>query len=102
MRFEWNEEKNQDNIKKHGISLEAATAIFNDPSRYEFYDVEHSGYNESEVWEDRFITLGWVNRVLFVVYVVRGKNTEIIRMISARKATKSEIKLYEDWSAGLL
>ncbi len=47
--------------------------------------------------EDRYIALGWVERVLFVVYTVRGKDEDIIHMISARKARKLEIELYEDW-----
>ncbi len=46
MRFEWDEEKNKGNIIKHGISLEAATAVFNDPQLYEWHDVAHSGFNK--------------------------------------------------------
>ena len=101
MRFEWDEKKNQGNLKKHGISLETATAVFNDPQIYEWHDVAHSGPNRYGEWEDRYIALGWVDRVLFVVYTVRGRD-EIIRMISARKARKLEIELYEDWCQRLI
>ena len=102
MKFEWDEEKNQGNIIKHGISLEMATAVFNDPQLYEWHDEAHSGYNKYGVWEDRYIALGWLGRVLFVVYTVRGRDEEIIHMISARKARKTEINLYEDWCRSLL
>ncbi len=102
MKFEWDEEKNRRNIQKHGVSLEIAAAIFNDPQLYEWHDIAHSGYNKYGIWEDRYIALGWVERVLFVVYSVRGGNEEVIRMISARKARKSEMELYEDWCSGLL
>lgn len=48
--------------------------------------------------EDRFIAIGWVNKILYVVYTVRiEKSEEIYRMISARKAKPDEKKMYEDW-----
>ena len=98
MRFEWNEEKNQINIAKHGISLESATAVFNDPDIYEWHDVKHSGYNGIGEWEDRYIAMGWVNKVLFVVYTVRERDhEEIIRLISARRAMRHEVKEYFNW-----
>lgn len=96
--YEWEEEKNQRNIRKHGISLETATAIFDDPMLYEYHDKVHSGYNKVGVWEDRYIALGWLNKILYVVYTVRQKDgKEVTRMISARKATPEEKKRYEDW-----
>ena len=97
-RYEWDEGKNKRNLEKHGITLEAATAVFDDPMVYEYHDVEHSGYNKYGVWENRYIAIGWINRVLCVIYTIRRKgDKEIYRMISARKATSSEIKLYDDW-----
>ncbi|MBO4395351.1 MAG: BrnT family toxin [Eubacterium sp.] len=97
-QYEWDENKNQSNLVKHGITLEAATAIFKDPLLYEFHDVKHSGYNKYGEWEDRYIAIGWLNRILYVVYAVcKQGDTEIYRMISARKANSSEKKLYEDW-----
>ncbi|MGP1349098.1 MAG: BrnT family toxin [Stomatobaculum sp.] len=68
MIFEWDEEKNSTNKKKHGISFETASYIFKDPHYIEMYDIDHS--NE----EDRFIAIGMVGNILFVVFTER-KNT---------------------------
>ena len=81
LNFEWDEEKNQLNLKKHGIDFETAMLVFNDLQRIEIYDVEHS------INEDRYNTIGMVHDVLFVVYTERKEN---IRLISARTATKTE------------
>lgn len=98
LRFEWNEEKNQGNIIKHGIDFETAIAIFKDSDIFEWHDVDHSGYNKVGEWEDRYAALGWVNNVLYIVYTIREqKNDEVIRIISARKALQPEIKKYEEW-----
>ena len=83
--FEWDEDKEAKNIKKHGIDFVSASHIFLDRNRIEYYDTQHS---ESE---DRFITIGMVEEILTVVYTER-KST--IRIISARLATKKEIKRY--------
>ena len=97
-QFEWDPEKDQNNQKKHGISLETATAIFDDPMLYEYADSEHSGYNKYGVWENRYIAIGWVSNVLFVVYTVRMNGSdEVYRMISARRATLVERRMYEEW-----
>ena len=85
--FEWDESKNQTNILKHGIDFDSAILVFNDPNRIEIYDVEHS------LEEDRYNTIGLVDKVLFVVYTERKS---LIRMISARPATKKEEELYYD------
>ena len=77
--FEWDYEKEQRNIKIHKISFETAKLVFNDDKRIEFFDVNHSGT------EDRLITIGKVDKVLFVVYTERGDKT---RIISARPATQ--------------
>ena len=87
MKFEWDEEKNIINKKKHNISFETATHVFDDPECIEMYDFEHSTN------EDRYIALGVVGDVLFVVYTERK---EAIRLISARLATNAERRLYYD------
>jgi len=83
--FEWDEEKNAANIKKHGIDFEDAIRVFEDDDRIEIYDAAHSGE------EDRYNTIGMVNDVLFVVYTERR---ESIRVISARPATRGERSIY--------
>ena len=87
LKFEWDEDKNQLNLEKHGIDFETAILVFNDSQRIEIYDVEHS------IEEDRYNTIGMVNDVLFVVYTERK---EYIRLISARLATKKERSIYYD------
>ena len=87
MKFEWDEEKNILNQKKHGISFEAAAYVFSDENYIEMYDFEHS------IEEDRFIAIGLVDKVLFVVFTERKEN---IRLISARTATESERRVYYD------
>lgn len=85
--FEWDENKNQQNIKKHHISFTTAAKVFDDIFRIEIYDNLHSEF------EDRYITIGLVQEVVFVVYTMRNNN---IRMISARIANKEEERLYYD------
>ena len=95
MRYEWNEDKNKLNIQKHGISFDLAIKIFKDPYRIDYYDEQHSGYNVYGVWEDRYIALGYVENVLYVVYTVRDEqNDEVVRIISARPAMRPEIDDY--------
>ncbi|UTC65227.1 BrnT family toxin [Treponema sp. OMZ 788] len=90
--FEWDYEKEQRNIKIHKISFETAKFVFNDNNRIELFDINHSGT------EDRIITIGKVDKVLFVVYTERGEKT---RIISARAATKAERRLYGNSYIGL-
>ncbi len=85
MKFEWDETKNTLNKKKHHISFETAIHVFDDPMYVEMYDFEHS------VLEDRYIAIGKVGDVLFVVFTER-KDT--LRIISARIATEVERRLY--------
>lgn len=87
MEFEWDEQKEKLNIKKHHISFNIAKKVFNDVNRIEIYDMQHS------VEEDRYNTIGMVEDVLFVVYTERR---EKIRLISARLATEKERSLYYD------
>ncbi len=85
MLFEWDEEKNAANVQKHGIDFEEAIHVFEDDDRIEIYDAAHSGE------EDRYNTIGMVKDVLFVVYTERR---EVIRIISARPATRRERSIY--------
>jgi len=87
MKIEWDEYKNSLNKEKHKISFETAAYVFDDPYYIEMFDFEHS------VDEDRYITIGKVGDVLFVVFTER-KDT--IRLISARLATSAERRLYYD------
>ena len=87
MVFEWDEEKNLLNQRKHGISFETAAYVFADENYIEMYDFEHS------ISEDRYIAIGLVGDVLFVVFTERK---EKIRLISARLATEAERRLYYD------
>lgn len=116
MQFEYDEEKNQANIKKHGISFRSAARVFFDYDRIELFDVENSDN------EERYDTIGdtsagailngstiignaepsneRINDILFVVYTERvrietsGEEHEITRLISARLATNFERGLY--------
>ncbi len=85
IKVEWDSEKEELNRRKHGISFSNAAKVFADPDRIEIYDRLHS------IDEDRFVTIGFVNDVLFVVYTQRGDST---RIISARKATTKERLTY--------
>ena len=86
LKFEWDENKNISNQKKHGISFETATYVFRDSYYMEIYDFEHS------INEDRYIAIGMVGDLLFVVFTERE---DYIRIISARSATRSERRLYK-------
>ncbi len=89
MRFEWDQRKNQQNIKKHRVSFEEAQAVFYDENAMRYYDPDHSDD------EDRFIMLGlsYKLRVLVVCHCFRQDDT-VIRIISARKADKTECRDY--------
>lgn len=89
MRFIWDQNKNLANIKKHGISFEEAENVFFDDNARLIPDPEHS------ISEERFIILGVTNKLRFLVVVHTYKEDDnVIRIISARKATKTEIKYY--------
>jgi uncharacterized DUF497 family protein len=91
VQFEWDERKNQANIRKHGVSFEEAQTVFFDPLTRVAVDPDHSKT------EPRFFAIGHCSkqRALFVVHCFRA-NDEVIRIISARKMTPSERKQYED------
>lgn len=73
LEFEWDEQKEITNIKKHHISFNITKQVINDMNRIEIYDMQHS------LEEDRYNTIGMVEDVLFVVYIERR---EKIRLIS--------------------
>ncbi len=92
MKFEWDDKKNQSNIKKHGIRFEQACYAFSDRFALSIFDEEHSDD------EERWILLGegYNELLLVVVHTFRDENgVETVRIISARKATKNEQKSYE-------
>jgi uncharacterized DUF497 family protein len=85
MHFEWDPGKARSNLEKHGVSFAEAGRVFLDPHRIETYD-------ETEAHgEDRWRTIGLVEVVLLVVvYTIRGRDADIIRLISARQADSHE------------
>jgi uncharacterized DUF497 family protein len=98
MKFEWDERKNKGNILKHGISFETAAFVFSDINAISIFDEKHS---ESE---DRWITIGKIRNssIIVVIHTERIKgNYEYIRIISARKSDKTEIKEYFNQIKGI-
>lgn len=89
IQFKWDENKNRKNKREHGVSFEEAETVFLDENAIRFFDPDHSEE------EDRFIMLGisFKLRVLVVCHCYR-ENDEVIRLISARKADKDEIRDY--------
>ena len=89
LRFEWDPDKDRENQLKHGVAFDEARTTFFDDRAVEFYDDSHSDT------EDRFLLLGLSAklRILLVSHCLRERN-DIIRIISARKATATERKLY--------
>jgi uncharacterized DUF497 family protein len=87
--FEWDENKSALNKKKHGISFKEAQTVFSDENALLIHDPDHSQE------EDRFILLGLSSSIrILVVCHCYHKNHDVIRIISARKATRSEQKQY--------
>ncbi len=88
MNFEWDDNKEQKNIAKHGIDFSTALLVFGDDNRIEMYDKAHSEF------EDRFITIGTVGKTVAVLCVVYTERKNSIRIISARCATNREKEAY--------
>jgi len=90
--FIWDEKKSKTNHKKHGVSFDEAKTVFADEYGRLIPDPDHSED------EDRFILLGLSHQVklLMVCHCYREEGS-VIRIISARKADKSEIKQYRDY-----
>jgi uncharacterized DUF497 family protein len=92
MRFEWDERKSRSNLRKHGISFEEAQTTFLDDNARVLSDPDHSAD------EERFVLLGLsiAARVLVVCHCYRQRD-EVIRIVSARKADRDEVKQYQWW-----
>ena len=92
VKFEWHQAKARANFKKHKVSFEEAATVFsNEPIRI-FMDTDSSTDNE-----DRLIAIGYsqIQRLLVVVHCYR-ENDEVIRIVSARKATRIERQFFEE------
>ena len=89
MRFAWDQAKAEENHRRHGVSFEEASTVFADENGRLKHDPDHSQE------EDRFLLLGFSAklRLLIVCHAYR-ENDEVIRIISARKATPNECKQY--------
>jgi uncharacterized protein len=94
IQFEWDEKKAKSNLKKHGVSFSEAQSVFDDDAARLIPDPDHSEE------EERFILLGisCSLKILVVVHCYRDQDS-VIRLISARKATKSEAKQYKEFLA---
>ena len=87
--FEWDVAKAASNLKKHGISFEEARSVFYDDFAIQFFDDDHSEN------EDRFLMLGMsVNSRILLVCHCESDAGQVIRIISARKATRREQGFY--------
>jgi uncharacterized DUF497 family protein len=90
MRFEWGPAKAASNIRKHGVSFDEAVTVFKDPLAFIFDDEVHSEEEHREI----IIGTSALRRILLVCFVERLQ--DIVRIISARPATRQEIKDYEE------
>lgn len=88
MRFEWDEKKAELNRQKHGITFHEAATVFGDPLAVTFKDPDHS------IIEFRYITFG-LSRFNHLLVVSHTDRSGILRIISARRMTKNERKIYE-------
>jgi uncharacterized DUF497 family protein len=89
LKFEWDPRKAASNLRKHGVSFEEATSVFDDLLATVYEDPDHS------VREKRYLTIGTSaqGRLLHIAFADRG---ERIRIINARKVTRKERELYEE------
>jgi uncharacterized DUF497 family protein len=93
-QFEWDEIKAAANVRKHGVSFELASTVFNDPRLVTIADLEHSEA------EERWFSVGCASdgALLSIVYLwwESDPGTTKIRLIMARQATRNEIRHYEE------
>ncbi len=92
--FEWDDNKNDLNIKKHGISFEEAKTVFYDPDAVLFDDPDHSEE------EDRFLIVGFSETEKLCLVSHCYRQGDVIRLISARKATRKESAFYVEYNGG--
>ncbi len=92
LHFEWDPKKAASNLHKHGISFNEALQVFQDPLAIKLFDENHTDQ------EERWVTIGQVRNQKIVVTVHTWQEDDeniFVRIISARRATKNEIKAYE-------
>lgn len=89
MKIEWDPKKAKSNLEKHGVSFEEAAIALGDPMAATGADPDHS------LAEERYVTFGVSEKGRLVV-VSHTEKDQTIRIISARKASKGEIELYEE------
>jgi uncharacterized protein len=90
VKFEWDDDKAKTNLKKHRIGFDEASTVFADPFAKIFYDEDHSDEENREI----LVGHSTANRLLLVSFTERGR--DLVRIISARIATKNESKAYEE------
>jgi uncharacterized DUF497 family protein len=88
MKFEWDENKNTENVRKHGLDFADAWQVFRNPVFVKLDDRE-------DYSEDRWIGLGMMSNGIVVVFIFTETDQEMVRLISMRKATKNELTRYE-------
>jgi len=92
IKFDWDSSKADSNKKKHGISFELALTVFDDPNALIALDEKHSTDDEIREW-----IVGLSDNGVLVVIFTKRMNGRIYRIISARKASRRERKLYEEF-----
>ncbi len=90
MRFEWDSKKAAANLKKHRVSFDEATSVFNDPLAFIFDDAAHATDEQREI----IIGHSILNRLVLVYFTERAE--DVVRIFSARLATKKERDDYEE------
>ena len=88
--FDWDHKKNRANLSKHGVGFGEAKSCFFDPMHILLIDQDHSSN------EERLILLGMSEKSRLLVVVHSEVNEGVIRIVSARKATKTERRAYEE------
>lgn len=96
MDFEWDERKNEINRRKHGIDFETASRVFDDLHRVQFVERVEDG-------EERWHAIGFVLNTMLLLLVVHTYpeqgNENLVRIISARRASKREVRIYDEENA---
>jgi uncharacterized DUF497 family protein len=90
MKFEWDPTKAANNVRKHGITFDEAVTVFKDPLAFIFDDMAHSEQEHREI----IIGMSALRRMILVCFVERVE--DVVRIISARPATRQETKDYEE------
>ena len=90
MKFSWDPRKADNNVRKHGVAFDEAITVFSDPLALIFDDMIHSEEEHREI----IIGYSTLSRLVLVCFVERSEDT--IRIISARRATKAEVRDYEE------